>query len=138
LRLISPTNEQGSLCLGGLSKREVVQDCKDWLAAGGFESRAHEGTLELQLWFYNVLEKYGRALPYINLTDCEELEMAVDESCDFLDMQHIKDFTRDLKESNGYSIGFWVKPIGEKYFDKDQSPSQHITSRTDLRLDKKY
>jgi hypothetical protein len=116
LRLISPIHVQGSLCLGqdtGLSKQAVAQDCKEWLAAGGSKSVADADALELQLWFNSVLEKKGRSRPYINLTDCEELEMAVDESCDF-DMQPIQDFTRDLKESNGYSIGFWVKPIGEK------------------------
>ena len=48
---------------------------------------------------------------HLNITDCEQLEAAIDEDCDF-DMQPVADFTRDAKDSDGYSLGFWVKPVG--------------------------
>jgi len=49
--------------------------------------------------------------PHVNITECEQLEMAITESCSF-DLQSVKNFTRDIKTSDGWSIGFWVKSVG--------------------------
>jgi hypothetical protein len=42
--------------------------------------------------------------PHVNITDCKQLEMAIDESCNF-DMQQVKDFTDDIKK---VTVGRWV------------------------------
>jgi hypothetical protein len=44
--------------------------------------------------------------------------MAIDESCNF-DMQQVKDFTDDIKKSDGWSMGFWVKAAGFKSLSND-------------------
>ena len=67
--------------------------------------------------FGDIFWKSARG-PHVNITDCEQLEMAIDESCNF-DMQQVKDFTEDIKNSDGWSIGFWVKAAGSKSLSND-------------------
>ena len=57
---------------------------------------------------------FGRESRRVNLTDCEELEAAIDEFCTF-DDGAVRDFTADVKKNGGeFSIGFWVKPLGDE------------------------
>ena len=56
--------------------------------------------------------------PHVNITECEQLEEAIDESCSF-DLEVVKNFTNDIKKSDGWSIGFWVKSVGFRSLSKD-------------------
>ena len=56
--------------------------------------------------------------PSVNITECEQLEGAIDESCSF-DLKAVKNFTHDIKSSDGWSIGFWVKSVGFRSLSKD-------------------
>jgi hypothetical protein len=75
-------------------------------------------------WLRMTDAKFGESFwrsargPHVNITDCEQLKMAIDESCNF-DMQQVKDFTDDIKKSDGWSIGFWVKAAGSKSLSND-------------------
>jgi len=136
-RLIKPKHADGSVCLGiGLSKAKVVAECRAayakpntlnlyaelldegdeakmqaFLAANELEdSRAY---LDLTAWYASstLKGKQPRAGKRLNLTDCDDLEAAIDEHCGF-DMEPVRNFTRDLKERGGdYTIAFWVKPV---------------------------
>jgi hypothetical protein len=75
-------------------------------------------------WLRMTDAKFGESFwksargPHVNITDCEQLKMAIDESCNF-DMQQVKNFTDDIKKSDGWSIGFWVKAAGSKSLSND-------------------
>ena len=80
--------------------------------------------MALHHWLFITHPKTGEELfrsaqgPRVNITDCEQLEMALDESCSF-DLQAVKNFTRDIKTGDGWSIGFWVKAVGFESLSQD-------------------
>jgi len=132
IRLISPTNGNGSLCLGqGFDKNTVVKECKSWLeslAVGLNGERildpsdgCSETLQKISPTFCALVTQRGLVFlsRTLNLTDCAQLETAIDESCDF-DMKPIRDFTRDMSTNDGYAIGFWVKPVDELSLSEDQ------------------
>ena len=70
---------------------------------------------------------FGRESHRVNLTDCAELEEAIDEFCIF-DGDVVKDFTADVKENGGeYSLGFWVRPIGDESLMLGDKFFPHVT-----------
>ena len=132
-RLIVPHRPNGSLCLGNTyTRHKIVQECKDWVANGvrigwqgsGGEPVAHDtGRFKsahdraLSHWLDTVWIMSRESLQvegkHVNISDCEELDLAIDDACGF-DVNQVENFTREAKSSNGYSLGFWVKPIGNK------------------------
>ena len=141
IRLVVPAHVNGSLCLGqDLKKNDIVQECKTWMASmspGTLKDRFPSESIrmgpgvsdddtkrdrDLYHWLrmnypkfgsYNLMAALG---PHVNITDCEQLEKAIDGSCSF-DTKPVQDFTNEMKTSDGWSIGFWVKPTGFKSLD---------------------
>jgi hypothetical protein len=71
--------------------------------------------------------EYGRESHRVNLTNCEELEAAIDEFCTF-DADAVRDFTADVKKNGGeFSIGFWVKPLGDESLMSAEKFYPHVT-----------
>lgn len=117
--LVVPTHVNGSVCLGqDLKKKDIVQECKTWMASKkigtlGGRGVSNEHDTALYHWLrmnYPIIgaeELMAAEGPHVNITNCEQLEKAIDESCTF-NMQPVKDFTKDMKTSDGWSIGFWV------------------------------
>ena len=112
----------GMICPGSDSKvEELVGRCERWLSSGELGSlggrgggREHDAVLAswLESAYGNaelgfLVEGPGR----VNLTNCEHLRQALEESCAF-DPAGVKAFTRELRVSKGWSIAFWVKPVG--------------------------
>ena len=149
-RLMVPKHANGSLCLGSTFKRQkIVQQCKDWLASGELGSlggrggrddpvaedtrkwmREHDRAISQWLdtvwvWSKELAVVEGK---HLNITDCEQLEAAIDEDCNF-DMQPVADFTRDAKDSDGYSLGFWVKPVGSSSLSDSGPRARHQAHR---------
>jgi len=71
--------------------------------------------------------EFGRESHRVNLTNCEELEAAIDEFCTF-DADAVRDFTADVKKNGGqFSIGFWVKPLGDESLMSAEKFYPHVT-----------
>ena len=125
IHLMTPAHANGSICIGqGLKKKEVVQECVKWMSSkttgtlgGRGVSAEHDHVL--YHWLRITDAKFrdehwmSAAGAHVNITDCEQLETAIDEGCRF-DMQQVKEFTNEIKDSDGWSIGFWVKSVGAK------------------------
>jgi hypothetical protein len=130
IQLMTPAHTNGSICLGqGFKKNEVVQECTKWMASNatgtlGGRSVSDSHDQALYHWLRMTNAKFGEDYwmsaqgPHVNFTDCEQLEMAIDESCTF-DMEEVKSFTDGIKNSDGWSIGFWVKSAGFKSLSND-------------------
>ena len=142
-------SKNGSLCLGkSTSKSSVVQRCKDWLASGDLGSLGGRGggdepisvgvpnmwksaeDEELRIWLDSVWVWAARNLEadgtHVNITDCEALETAIDDSCDF-DLEPVKAFTRKVQKSDGYTIAFWVKAMGDESLNDESQFLPHLS-----------
>jgi hypothetical protein len=99
--------------VGSEEKNKVVQACR--------KNQWKEGDPELEWWFDSMYtsaderaDGCGREGRRLNLTDCDQLEEAIDEYCIF-DLDPVEEWTRDVIEHGGhYSLGFWVKPLGDE------------------------
>ena len=120
------SHPNGSLCLGNTyTRQDIVQQCRDWLASGEIGSlggRTGAGVSRdtgqyknvhdraLSHWLDTVLHVEGK---HVNISDCEELNLAIDTACGF-EVDQVEHFTREAKSSQGYSLAFWLKPIGNR------------------------
>eukprot|EP00976_Prorocentrum_cordatum_P014880 298156-Prorocentrum_minimum.AAC.1 len=64
-------------------------------------------------WQYHEITRQHGAGKFVNLTDCDELEESIDESCTFAS-QGVRDMTTKIREGGGdYNLVFWIKSRGE-------------------------
>jgi len=110
-QLMVPKHANGSLCLGSTFQRqELVQQCRDWLASGELGSLGGRGGRDdpvakdsknwktehnraisqwldtVWFWSKELATVEGK---HLNITDCEQLEAAIDDHCVF-DMKPVK------------------------------------------------
>jgi len=120
LRRLEPSYANGSICVGTdqqlnttTSKSKVIRDCKKWLVNGGLKSRAQFGKeFDLRLWRNRVDVDKLNTGPFVNITDCNQLEAATDESCAF-DKDPVKAFTRtwERRTAMDFRLDFGSGPL---------------------------
>jgi hypothetical protein len=110
----------GLICPAANSKKaDLVRECKAWLASG--EGAANEDVMRTWLeTAYGNLEYSFLVLGpgRVNVTNCDHLKEALEDSCAF-DAAGVRAFTREMRASKGWSISFWVKPVGPESLSED-------------------
>ena len=130
IRYIGAKAPRGTVCLSSdLDAREVVAKCRRWAASGAQSS----DWLGKQEWLEGMASADAARL---NVTDCDELELAIDTECAF-SAAATEGFTRAAREGGGdYTVAFWMKPaedtslVGGRFFPQAHfmaslSPPQH-------------
>ena len=80
--------------------------CRAWLESNGDEPPP----ADLEPWASSAWGTGSKARR-IDLTDCEEIGVAIDEHCGF-DSGAVKEFTESTLANGGdYTIGLWVRPV---------------------------
>jgi hypothetical protein len=90
-----------------------------WLVAWGLPQAGDP----LMSWMSGTGHDHGASAA----ASAEELEAAIDEFCTF-DADAVRDFTADVKKNGGeFSIGFWVKPLGDESLMSAEKFYPHVT-----------
>jgi len=111
-----PKHANGTLCLGHhIDADDVVKECKLWMAGGRTGSLGGRGVSEehdeaIFHWLDAVFQDGVAEGAHLNLTECEVLKEAIDDSCAF-NMNAVNEFSQKLKTSDGFSVAFWVKAV---------------------------
>eukprot|EP00282_Hemiselmis_andersenii_P039355 CAMPEP_0169429860 /NCGR_PEP_ID=MMETSP1042-20121227/2089_1 /TAXON_ID=464988 /ORGANISM="Hemiselmis andersenii, Strain CCMP1180" /LENGTH=1492 /DNA_ID=CAMNT_0009540133 /DNA_START=27 /DNA_END=4505 /DNA_ORIENTATION=+ len=121
IRLIGAKSENGTLCLGShLNSTEVVAQCREWVAGGQWSS------IEDKTWFWDWHYTVGNAGRRVNITDCDVLAEAIDDTCQ-IDTEQVRSFTRDTYARGGdYTLMFFAKPTGSDSFFSEGQFFPHI------------
>ena len=97
---------------GKLSRQEYEAGdmAGSWMNYPGEEKHWLAQHPDVEQWFISSqLRTKSRRL---NMTNCDELEAAIDEECRY-DGTQVTKFTKAMKENGGdFTISFWVKPTG--------------------------
>ena len=106
---------------GKLSRQEYEAGdmAGSWMNYPGEEKHWLAQHPDVEQWFISSqLRTRSRRL---NMTNCDELEAAIDEECTYNGTQ-VTEFTKAMKKNGGdFTISFWVKPTGANSLVSDLS-----------------
>ncbi|KAK3283522.1 hypothetical protein CYMTET_8782 [Cymbomonas tetramitiformis] len=120
-------HDQGNLCLKDtLTKDQVLEQCRQAAAEDHTEDR------ERSAWHAYLTQAKEQGFSRLNVTDCEQLEIAIDPYCAF-NASAVEHFAKDVAAHGGdYTIYFWARPVGETSFDHRGKFQPSITIYSDI------
>jgi len=112
IRRIESRSKNGTICLANnLDKQRVLDQCNEWLPSINTDGLVWQ--------WQNDVEERLEGQHRVNLTECQSLHDAVDETCNF-DITEVEKFTTDLKANGGdFTLGFWFKSLGDQSLSSD-------------------
>mmetsp|Transcript_21274 Transcript_21274/g.46660 ORF Transcript_21274/g.46660 Transcript_21274/m.46660 type:complete len:1658 (-) Transcript_21274:219-5192(-) len=136
VQYFSPKEKHGMVCISDRrNKTEVIAQCRRDAAANVYDMPSdgmpHAGTRYAAWDFHRMARESGRG-KMVNLTDCDALEAAIDETCTF-SHEAMRNATQEVRERGGdYTIFFWVKSRGRAAFDPSGNFLPHVSFLSNL------